>query len=206
MQHRLVGQSNPHSFGGQDCSQKVVTFESRLIDSSGWIRLFTMFGNWLYLTMILATAIQQIVGGVSCCCLSRSLFHPAIESAVEKSQTNSGEPGTRMLRCSKCKPGAKLTLASNSNSLGDPVLSSDSCDCRHANPTSLIESKLSKSLRFYYRGPPFLQIGLAPASGMHHDLRGQDRTGFSRFVLQQRHLAALESIRTRLSWLGLWII
>lgn len=113
-----------------------------------------MKGNWLPLVLILATAIQQIVAGVSCCCFAAHFFRMAPTFVVAKSSAisamesqNSESPAPP---CSKCKP--KVTRPHGSPTRTDrpteaylgkvPIAKahSDPCDCANSIQHLAIEN------------------------------------------------------------------
>ena len=113
-----------------------------------------MKGNWLPLVLILATAIQQIVAGVSCCCFATALFRPEPSLAVAQAPTSQIPPSEILPsptpRCSKCKP--KVTRPHGSPTRTDrpteaysgkvPIAKahSDPCDCANSIQHLAIEN------------------------------------------------------------------
>jgi|LakMenEpi03Aug12_release.lakeMendotaPanAssembly.Ray.scaffolds.fasta_scaffold66855_2 hypothetical protein len=165
-----------------------------------------MNGSWLPLILVLATAVQQIVGGVSCCCLSLRLLGSSSDSVVAKSRSDFSAPRPEKLRCSKCKPKSKLTVESKSQPLQGPAVSSDLCDCKDAPQALAFESELSKSHRSHQKSPLLFDTGFPYPPRSHLVALALDSSRNSAHGLHLGHLVAPYSIQTRLSWLGHWMI
>jgi len=165
-----------------------------------------MNGSWLPLILVLATAVQQIVGGVSCCCLSLRLLGSSSDSVVAKSRSDFSAPRPEKLRCSKCKPKSKLTVESKSQPLQGPAVSSDLCDCKHAPQALGFQSELSNSQRSHQKSPLLFDTVFAYPPRSYLGALALDCSRNSAHGMHLGHLVAPYSIQTRLSWLGHWMI
>jgi hypothetical protein len=92
--------------------------------------LIRMFAAWMKFVLIVAMAAQQVVGGVSCCCLTAELFGQNLSgTAVESPGPSQVDVGAKP-RCSKCKSNSKSLLATESKSGNGSKIRSDGCDCQ----------------------------------------------------------------------------
>lgn len=165
-----------------------------------------MNGSWLPLILVLATAIQQIVGGVSCCCLSHRLLGSSSDSVLAKSQSDFSAPRPEKPRCSKCKPKSNRTVESKSQPLQGPAVSSDLCDCKHAAQALGFQSELSNSQRSHQKSPLLFDNVFTHPPRLHRGALALECYRNSAHGLHLGHLVAPYSIQTRLSWLGHWMI
>lgn len=159
-----------------------------------------MKGKWLILILILATAIQQIVAGVSCCCFAAAFFHP--EPAALQAQT-ANSPAAR---CSKCQPKASRTCASQVRFDRLTKAHSDPCNCPLSIRHLAVEN-LTPKLEFSRHG----HEGCLDASDRSNspdqwDLLARFSLDKARLTRSSELAPAPEPLGARLSRLSLWVI
>lgn len=101
-----------------------------------------MNGKWIYYVLIFSTAIQQIVGGVSCCCFISVVAGSSQQSQiVREAQSAAGQLPTKP-KCGKCKQNTnRITLQRPSQGL--ERFSGTICDCQAGNLDSVSEDRVN---------------------------------------------------------------
>jgi len=111
-----------------------------------------MTGNWIHIILVLVTAIQQIVGGVSCCCFVSVLLGGSSGVVIARSSELVAAPRTARACCSKSKTGSARVQDRRVQDQRCKVdfaqkLSGDLCECRLARQYSKTEEPLTECQR-----------------------------------------------------------
>lgn len=103
-----------------------------------------MTGNWIHIILVLVTAIQQIVGGVSCCCFVSVLVGSSSGMVIAGSSAGSATPGPARACCSKSKISvARVQYQPRPLDFAEK-LSGDNCDCQLIRQHSKTEEPVTE--------------------------------------------------------------
>lgn len=161
-----------------------------------------MNGTCLQLALILATAIQQIVGGVSCCCLAGMIFGSKTQM-VSKSTT---ERALKKPPCSKCKSKISTNQIENRKSGPTSKIHSDRCDC-HLNKQQLAAQIQATELESHCPSNAWQFIAsIFAKANAWKDLSERLSLLKGHFACSCEPTPAPSSTNSRLSTLGHWIL